>query len=72
MQSAESITNNMADAVNSPVQFSSGDKEVIERKVHVSTEGAATKKDVDDFYEISRCVDVVRRGNFQKVKIFRT
>lgn len=63
-----SVTNNMADEVNSPMQFSSGEKEVIERKLNVRTEGAVTKKDINDFYEISRCVDVVKRGNFQKVR----
>ena len=63
-----SVTNNMADEVNSPMQFSSGEKEVIERKLNVRTEGAGTKKDINDFYEISRCVDVVKRGNFQKVR----
>ena len=63
-----SLPNNMADEVNSPMQFSSGEKEVIERKLNVSTDSAATKKDINDFYEISRCVDVVKRGNFQKVR----
>lgn len=66
--------------MNSPMQFSSGEKEVIERKLNVSTDSAATKKDINDFYEILRCVDVVKRGNFQKVradyltrkKIFKT
>lgn len=51
------------------MRFSSGEKEVIERKLEVSSDAISNKKDRYEFYEISRCVDVINRRNFQKVKI---
>ena len=58
----------MADAVSPSAHFSSGEKEVIERKLEISCESKDTKKDIYDFYEISKCVGVINRGNFQKVR----
>lgn len=55
----------MADAV----KFSSGEKEVIERKLEVSFDRKSDKRDMLEFYEISRCVDVINRRDFQKVNI---
>lgn len=49
------------------LQFSGGEKEVIERKLDVSTDALDTRKDISDFYEISRCVDVIKRRGFEKV-----
>lgn len=50
------------------LQFSGSEKEVIERKLDVSTEGLDTRKDINDFYEISRCVDVIKSRGFNKVR----
>ena len=58
----------MADTTSSSLQFSGGEKEVIERKINVSTDSVDSKKVINVFYEISRCVDVIKRGNFQKVR----
>lgn len=58
----------MADEARSPVQFSGGEKEVIERKLNVSVDNVDAKKDINDFYEIPRCVDVIKRDSFQKVR----
>ncbi|XP_029181638.2 2-(3-amino-3-carboxypropyl)histidine synthase subunit 2-like [Acropora millepora] len=55
----------MADAV----KFSSGEKEVIERKVEVSSDSKSNKRDRFEFYEISRCVDVINRRDFQKIAL---
>ena len=52
---------------SSAVQFSGGEKEVIERKLNVSTDALDTRKDINDFYEISRCVDVIKSRGFGKV-----
>lgn len=52
---------------SSAVQFSGGEKEVIERKLNVSTDALDTRKDIYDFYEISRCVDVIKSRGFEKV-----
>ena len=49
------------------LQFSGGEKEVIERKLDVSIDGLATRKDISDFYEISRCVNVIKNRGFEKV-----
>lgn len=49
------------------LQFSGGEKEVIERKLDVSTDALDTRKDISDFYEISRCVDVIKIRGFEKV-----
>ena len=54
---------------SSAVQFSGGEKEVIERKIDVSTDALATRKDINNFYEISRCVDVIKSHGFEKVMI---
>lgn len=54
---------------SSAVQFSGGEKEVIERKIDVSTDALDTRKDINNFYEISRCVDVIKRHGFEKVMI---
>jgi len=51
------------------VKFSSGEKEVIERKLEVSSDSKSNKRDRFEFYEISRCVDVINRRDFQKVNI---
>lgn len=51
------------------MQFSGGEKEVIERKIDVSTDALDTRKDINNFYEISRCVDVIKRHGFEKVMI---
>ena len=60
--------NKMAEAErSSAVQFSGGDKEVIERKLDTSTDALHTRKDINDFYEISRCVDVIKSRGFEKV-----
>jgi len=47
--------------------FSGGEKEVIERKLDVSSDALDTRKDISDFYEISRCVDVIKSRGFEKV-----
>ena len=52
------------------LQFSGGEKEVIERKLDVSIDGLDTKKDISDFYEISRCVDVIKNRGFKKVNYY--
>ena len=52
---------------SSAVQFSGGEKEVIERKLDDSTDALHTRKDINDFYEISRCVDVIKSRGFEKV-----
>lgn len=60
----------MAEAERSSVgsvQFSGGEKEVIERKLDVSTYALDTRKDISDFYGISRCVDVIKSRGFEKV-----
>ena len=49
------------------LQFSGSEKEVIERKLDVSSDGLHTRKDINDFYEISRCVDVIKSRGFHKV-----
>lgn len=54
---------------SSAVQFSGGEKEVIERKIDVSTDALDTRKDINNFYEISRSVDVIKRHGFEKVMI---
>ncbi|KAJ7310880.1 Diphthamide biosynthesis protein 2 [Desmophyllum pertusum] len=60
----------MADAAcTSVLQFSGGEKEVIERKLHVSTDALDTRKNSNDFYEISRCVDVIKSRGFQKIAL---
>ncbi|XP_068702450.1 2-(3-amino-3-carboxypropyl)histidine synthase subunit 2-like [Montipora foliosa] len=59
----------MADAVSPSVHFSSGEKEVIERKLEISSDSKDTKKDIYDFYEISKCVGVINRGSFQKIAL---
>ena len=51
------------------MKFSSGEKEVIERKLEVSSDSKSNKRDRFEFYEISRCVDVINRRDFQKVNI---
>lgn len=51
----------------SVVQFSGGEREVIERKLDASTDALDTRKDISDFYEISRCVDVIKSRGFEKV-----
>lgn len=51
----------------SAVQFSGGEREVIERKLDVSTDALDTRKDISDFYEISRCVNVIKSRGFEKV-----
>jgi len=58
----------MADVASSPVQFSGGEKEVIERKLNIPNDTVASKKDINEFYEISRCVGVINSGNYQKVR----
>lgn len=61
--------NKMAEADGTHVlQFSGSEKEVIERKLDVSTDGLNTGKDINDFYEISRCVDVIKIRGFHKVR----
>lgn len=60
----------MAEAERSSVgsvQFSGGEKEVMERKLDVSTYALDTRKDISDFYGISRCVDVIKSRGFEKV-----
>ena len=62
--------NKMAEAEMSSAQsvlFSGGEKEVIERKLDVSTDALDIGKDINDFYEISRCVDVIKSRGFEKV-----
>lgn len=49
------------------LQFSGGEKEVIERKLDVFSDALDTRKDISDFYEISRCVDVIKSRGFEKV-----
>ena len=51
------------------MKFSSGEKEIIERKLEVSSDSKSNKRDRFEFYEISRCVDVINRRDFQKVNI---
>jgi len=51
------------------VKFSSGEKEVIERKLEVSSDSKSNKRDRFEFYEISRCVDVINRRDFQKIAL---
>ena len=53
--------------MSSAVQFSGGEREVIERKLDVSADTLDTRKDIDDFYEISTCVDVIKSRGFEKV-----
>ena len=69
MRSAERSKNKMAEAAeaSSAVQFSGGEREVIERKLDVSVDTLDTRKDIDDFYEISTCVDVIKSRGFEKV-----
>ena len=61
----------MADITSSPlaaVQLSGNEKEVIERKLRLSSVSVDMEKDLSDFYEISRCVDAIKSGNFEKVR----
>ena len=57
----------MADASSSP-SFSGNEKEVMDRKLTFSYDPVNINKDVNDFYEISFCVDAIKRGNFKKVR----
>ena len=50
------------------VQLSGNEKEVIERKLSLSPDPVDMEKDLSDFYEISRCVDAIKSGNFEKVR----
>lgn len=70
-QRKPSKTNKMAEGEaksSCGLQFSGNEKEVIERKLDVSTEGLDRRKDINDFYEISRCVDVIKTRGFNKVR----
>ena len=61
----------MADITSFPlaaVQLSGNEKEVIERKLRLSSVSVDMEKDLSDFYEISRCVDAIKSGNFEKVR----
>ena len=61
----------MASTTSSPpaaVQLSGNEKEVIERKLSLSPDPVDMEKDLSDFYEISRCVDAIKSGNFEKVR----
>ena len=61
----------MASTTSSPpaaVQLSGNEKEVIERKLSLSPDPVDMVKDLSDFYEISRCVDAIKKGNFEKVR----
>lgn len=61
----------MADSTGtSALHFSGGEKEVIERKLNVSTGVLGTGKDIEDFYEISRCMNVIKSRRFKKVSDF--
>ncbi|XP_073232965.1 2-(3-amino-3-carboxypropyl)histidine synthase subunit 2-like [Porites lutea] len=62
----------MASKTSSPpatVQLSGNEKEVIERKLSLSPDPVDMEKDLSDFYEISRCVDAIKSGNFEKVAL---
>ncbi|KAL9979820.1 hypothetical protein ACROYT_G017537 [Oculina patagonica] len=59
----------MAEDSSHVLQFSGSEKEVIERKLAVSTDGLNTGKDINDFYEISRCVDVIKSRGFHKIAL---
>lgn len=50
------------------VQLSGNEKEVIERKLSLLPDPVDIEKDLSDFYEISRCVDAIKSGNFEKVR----
>ena len=61
----------MASTTSSPpaaVQLSGNEKEVIERKLSLSPDPVDMEKDLSDFYEISRCVNAIKSGNFEKVR----
>ena len=61
----------MASTTSSPqaaVQLSGNEREVIERKLSLSPDPVDMEKDLSDFYEISRCVDAIKSGNFEKVR----
>lgn len=61
----------MASTTSSPqaaVQLSGNEREVIERKLSLSPDPVDKEKDLSDFYEISRCVDAIKSGNFEKVR----
>lgn len=61
----------MADsACLSALQFSGGEKEVIERTVNVTSDTVCSKNNKEEFYEISRCTDVIKSLGFQKVSLF--
>ncbi|RMX51186.1 hypothetical protein pdam_00004083 [Pocillopora damicornis] len=57
----------MADSASlSALQFSGGEKEVIERTVNVTNDTVCSKNNKEEFYEISRCTDVIKSLGFQK------
>ena len=61
----------MASITSSPmsaVQLSGNEKEVLERKLSLSPDPVDKEKDLSDFYEISRYVDAIKSGNFEKVR----
>ena len=61
----------MASTTSSPqaaVKLSGNEREVIERKLSLSPDPVDLEKDLSDFYEISRCVDAIKSGNFEKVR----
>lgn len=61
----------MADSASlSALQFSGGEKEVIERTVNVTNDTVCSKSNKEEFYEISRCTDVIKSLGFQKVSHF--
>ena len=61
----------MADSASlSALQFSGGEKEVIERTVNVTNDTVCSKNNKEEFYEISRCTDVIKSLGFQKVSLF--
>ncbi|PFX33545.1 2-(3-amino-3-carboxypropyl)histidine synthase subunit 2-like [Stylophora pistillata] len=53
----------------SALQFSGVEKEVIERKINVTDDAVSIRKDKQEFYEISRCVDVIRSHGFHKIAL---
>ncbi|CAH3168330.1 unnamed protein product [Pocillopora meandrina] len=60
----------MADSASlSALQFSGGEKEVIERTVNVTNDTVCSKNNKEEFYEISRCTDVIKSLGFQKIAL---
>ena len=54
----------------SHLQFSSGERDVIERVVTIPSSKPVLDLDFNNYYEVYGCVDIIRKHRFRKVSEF--